>query len=177
MPFVVKEHPLVDILELEMKHYGEQEVLEFLRDNGLEKRVHRFTKSTENAYLAAQALGVELGQIVKSVVLLADKDPVLVLMSGDMNVHTKKLKNILSARSIRIADAETVVKVTGYPVGAVPPIAHRETIPTYIDKSLNRFANIYPAAGTTSTMFSTTFDELSRLAQAKIINVAQSKKQ
>jgi len=159
-----------------MKQYGEQEVGEFLLANGMENRIHSFTDSTENAYLAAQALGVELGQIVKSVILLADKDPVLVLMSGDMNVHTKKLKNVLGARKVRIADAETVLQVTGYPVGAVPPIAHRETIPTYLDESLNRYSNIYPAAGTTSTMFSTTFDELMKLTQAKIIDVAQPKK-
>jgi Cys-tRNA(Pro) deacylase len=141
----------------------------------MEKRIHSFTESTENAYLAAQALAVELGQIVKSVVLLADKKPVLVLISGDMNVHTKKLKNVLGARKVRIADAETVLKVTGYPVGAVPPVAHRDTVPTYLDDSLNRFSTIYPAAGTTNAMFSTTFVELKKLTQAKIVDVAQPK--
>jgi Cys-tRNA(Pro) deacylase len=160
-----------------MKQLGEQQVRQFLVANGMGKRIHRFTDSTENAYLAAQALAVELGQIVKSVVLLADKEPVLVLISGDMNVHTRKLKNVLGARKIRIADAETVLQVTGYPVGAVPPVAHHDTIPTYLDESLTRFSTIYPAAGTTNTMFSTTFDELMKLTQAKIVDVAQPKKQ
>jgi Cys-tRNA(Pro) deacylase len=159
-----------------MKNFGDQEVRQFLAAHGLEKQIHNFTESTENAYLAAEALGVELGQIVKSVVFLADGKPLLVLMSGDMNVDTKKLKKLLGVRKVRIADGKTVVAVTGYPVGAVPPMAHRQSIPTYLDESLRRFLNIYPAAGTTQNMFRTTFDELSGLTAAELIDVAAPKK-
>ena len=119
-----------------MKKFGDQEVRQFLTSHGLETQIHSFTESTENAYLAAEALGVELGQIVKSVVFVADGKPVLVLMSGDMNVDTKKLKNLLGVRKARIADAETVAAVTGYPVGAVPPVAHRQNISAYLDLKL-----------------------------------------
>jgi Cys-tRNA(Pro) deacylase len=159
-----------------MKHFGDEEVRQFLTFHGLERQIHSFAESTENAHLAAEALGVELGQIVKSVVFLADGKPVLVLISGDMNVHTKKLKTLLGVRKVRIADAETVVTVTGYPVGAVPPVAHRQKIPTYLDVSLKRFMKIYPAAGTTQNMFGTTFDELLRLTTAEVIDVAAPKK-
>lgn len=159
-----------------MKLFGDEEVRQFLAARGLEKQIHSFTETTENAYLAAGALGVELGQIVKSVVFLADGEPVLVLMSGDMNVDTKKLKNLLGVRKARIADAETVVKVTGYPVGAVPPVAHRQKISAYLDESLRRYPEIYPAAGTTRNMFCTTFDELLRLTAAEIIDAAAPKK-
>ena len=159
-----------------MKLFGDEEVKQFLTSHGLEKQIHSFTNSTENAYLAAEALGVELGQIVKSVVFLADGKPVLVLMSGDMNVDTKRLKNLLGARKVRIADAETVRTITGYSVGAVPPVAHRQPIPTYLDESLKRFSAIYPAAGTTQNMFTTTFDELLRLAAAEVVDLAAPKK-
>ncbi|MGW8223426.1 MAG: YbaK/EbsC family protein [Syntrophobacteria bacterium] len=159
-----------------MDQFGVAEVRQFLTTHGLEARIHTFAESTENAYLAAQALGVELGQIVKSVIFLADGEPVLVLMSGDMNVDTNKLKKLLSVKKVKMADAETVLKVTGYPVGAVPPLAHRQAIDTYLDESLNRFAKIYPAGGTTSNMFATTFEELFSLSKAKVINVAKAKK-
>ena len=159
-----------------MKNFGDEEVRQFLTSHGLETQIHSFTESTENAYLAAEALGVELGQIVKSIVFLVDAKPVLVLMSGDMNVHTKKLKNLLGVRKVRIADAETVEAITGYPVGAVPPVAHRQRIPTYLDESLKRFSKIYPAGGTTQNMFSTTFDELLRLTAAEVVDVAAPKK-
>ena len=159
-----------------MKKFGDEEVRQFLTSHGLETQIHSFTESTENAYLAAEALGVELGQIVKSIVFLVDARPVLVLISGDMNVHTKKLKNLLGVRKVRIADAETVEAITGYPVGAVPPVAHRQRIPTYLDESLKRFSKIYPAGGTTQNMFSTTFDELLRLTTAEVVAVAAPKK-
>ena len=159
-----------------MKNFGDEEVRQFLTSHGLETQIHSFAESTENAYLAAEALGVELGQIVKSIVFLVDAKPVLVLMSGDMNVHTKKLKNLLGVRKVRIADAETVEAITGYPVGAVPPVAHRQRIPTYLDESLKRFSKIYPAGGTTQNMFSTTFDELLRLTTAEVVAVAAPKK-
>jgi Cys-tRNA(Pro) deacylase len=163
-------------VEWEMKNFGDEEVRQFLTSHGLETQIHSFTESTENAYLAAEALGVELGQIVKSIVFLVDAKPVLVLMSGDMNVHTKKLKNLLGVRKVRIADAENVEAITGYPVGAVPPVAHRQRIPTYLDESLKRFSKIYPAGGTTQNMFSTTFDELLRLTTAELVDVAAPKK-
>jgi Cys-tRNA(Pro) deacylase len=163
-------------VEWEMKNFGDEEVRQFLTSHGLETQIHSFTESTENAYLAAEALGVELGQIVKSIVFLVDAKPVLVLMSGDMNVHTKKLKNLLGVRKVRIADAENVEAITGYPVGAVPPVAHRQRIPTYLDESLKRFSKIYPAGGTTQNMFSTTFDELLKLTAAEVVAVAAPKK-
>jgi prolyl-tRNA editing enzyme YbaK/EbsC (Cys-tRNA(Pro) deacylase) len=93
-----------------------------------------------------------------------------------MNVDTNKLKKLLSVKTVKMADPETVLKVTGYPVGAVPPVAHRQAIDTYLDKSLNRFAKIYPAGGTTSNMFVTAFEELLSLSKAQLINVAQAKK-
>ena len=159
-----------------MKVFGVGEVRDFLGAHGLETEIHSFAESTENAFLAAQALGVELGQIVKSVIFLADGKPVLVLMSGDMNSDTKKLKKLIGAKKIRIADAETVLAVTGYPVGAVPPMAHRQAMPTYIDESLARFPQIYPAGGATNNMFATTFDQLLQLTEAQIISVAKPKK-
>ena len=159
-----------------MAKFGEEEVRQFLNSHGVETMIQSFTDSTENAYLAAQALGVEIGQIVKSVLFLADGEAVLVLMSGDMNVNTKKLKKLLGVKKIRIADAETVVAVTGYPVGAVPPVAHRQTMRTYLDESLKRFSTIYPAAGTTKNMFSTNFDELLQLTAAQTVEVSAPKK-
>ncbi len=159
-----------------MEPFGEAEVSSFLAAHGLENQIHSFTESTENAFLAAQALGVEVGQIVKSVMFLADGKPVLVLMSGDMNVDNKKLKRLMEVRKVRIADAETVLAVSGYQVGAVPPVAHRQAMSIYLDESLKRFSQIYPAAGTTSNMFATTFEELLILTKAKVVTVSIPKK-
>jgi Cys-tRNA(Pro) deacylase len=159
-----------------METFGEEQVRQFFSSLGLEKRIESFAESTENSFLAAQALGVQQGQIVKSVLFLADEQPVLVLMSGDMNVHSKKLKRVVGARKVKIADPDTVVAVTGYGVGGVPPVAHRRPITTFIDSSLKRFPEIYPAAGTANNMFPTTFDELLRLTTAHVVDVSMPKK-
>lgn len=159
-----------------MEPFGEEQVREFFTARGLETEIHTFADSTENAFLAAQALGVQQGQIVKSVIFLADAKPVLVLMSGDMNVHTTKLKKLLKARKVKIAASETVLAVSGYPVGAVPPVAHRKKMATYLDESLRRFDRIYPAAGGLNNMFPTTFEELQGLTGAQIVNVGAPKK-
>ncbi|MFP3870003.1 MAG: YbaK/EbsC family protein [Syntrophobacteria bacterium] len=160
-----------------MEALGEIQIREFLAAHGLKRRIRTFAESTRNAALAAQALGVDRGQIVKSLLFLADDQPVLILMSGDMNVHTKKLKQHLRVRKLKIADAETVFKVTGYPVGGVPPVAHRQPIPTALDVSLQRFSKIYPAAGSSNSMFCSTFAELLQLAGAEIIDVAAPRKE
>jgi prolyl-tRNA editing enzyme YbaK/EbsC (Cys-tRNA(Pro) deacylase) len=159
-----------------MEILGEMHVRQFFSSLGLEKRIESFAESTENSFLAAQALGVEQGQIVKSVLFLADEQPVLVLMSGDMNVHNKKLKSLLRVRKVKIADPDTVVAVTGFAVGGVPPVAHLQPVPTFIDGSLSRFAEIYPAAGTANNMFRTTFEELAQLTKARMVDVAMPKK-
>lgn len=159
-----------------MEIFGEMQVRQFLSSRGLDKRIESFAESTENSFLAAQALGVEQGQIVKSVLFLADEQPVLILLSGDMNVHNKKLKNFLGVRKVKIAEPDAVVAVTGFAVGGVPPVAHRQPVTTFIDASLRRFAEIYPAAGAANNMFRTTFEELAHLAQAKMVDVAMPKK-
>jgi Cys-tRNA(Pro) deacylase len=159
-----------------MATFGEEQVRQFFFSMGLDKRIESFAESTENSFRAAQALGVQQGQIVKSVLFLADEQPVLVLMSGDMNVHSKKLKNLMGVRKVKIADPETVVAVTGYGVGGVPPVAHRQPIATFIDASLKRFAQIYPAAGTANNMFPTTFEELLRVTKARVVDVSMPKK-
>jgi Cys-tRNA(Pro) deacylase len=159
-----------------MEIFGETHVRRFFSSLGLDKRIESFAESTENSSLAAQALGVEQGQIVKSVLFLADGQPVLVLMSGDMNVHNKKLKSFLGVRKVKIADPDTVVAVTGFAVGGVPPVGHRQPLPTFIDASLRRFAEIYPAAGTANNMFPTTFDELAQISKAQMVDVATPKK-
>ncbi|MBW1981576.1 MAG: YbaK/EbsC family protein [Deltaproteobacteria bacterium] len=159
-----------------MHVFTAEEVRRFFFDQGIDKEIHTFEESTENAYLAARALGVQLGQIVKSILFLADGEPVLILMSGDMNVHNKKLKKLLGARKVKIADSQTVLAATGYEVGGVPPVAHRQKIPVYLDKSLERFSEIYPAAGAANNMFATTFQELAGLTGAEIVEVATPKK-
>jgi Cys-tRNA(Pro) deacylase len=142
---------------------GERDVMEFFVTAGVDKPIHRFGASTHNSELAARSLGVALGQIAKTILLMVDASPLVVVVSGDRRVDTKKVRALGHGKKVRLAGPEDVVAHTGFAVGAVSPVALPPGIPVYIDRSLRRFRAVYPAAGETNNMFATTPDELAAL--------------
>jgi Cys-tRNA(Pro) deacylase len=148
-------------------------VREFLAARGVPGEIRSFDDSTHNAALAARELGVELGQIANTILLLADGSPLLVVISGDRRVDLKKVKALLNARKVRLAGPEVVERHTGFAVGAVSPVALPAGLPVYLDSSLRRYAVIFPAAGETNNMFRTTPDELLSLSGAVEADLAR----
>jgi prolyl-tRNA editing enzyme YbaK/EbsC (Cys-tRNA(Pro) deacylase) len=118
-------------------------------------KVRTFDEPTSTAPEAAAAIGCELGAIVKSLCFLVDDTPVLVLAAGDRRVDSKALRQIygVSKRKVKIADPETVQRVTGFAIGGVPPLGHPQPLTTLIDRSLSRYGTVYAAAGTSNTIF------------------------
>jgi prolyl-tRNA editing enzyme YbaK/EbsC (Cys-tRNA(Pro) deacylase) len=121
-------------------------VRERLAERGLAITVTRLSDSARTAALAAAALKVEVGQIVKSLVFLRDDDPVLVLCAGDRRVDADRL-------ALVPAPADRVRAVTGFSIGGVPPLGHDVDLPTTIDASLRRFHTVWAAAGTPHDVF------------------------
>jgi prolyl-tRNA editing enzyme YbaK/EbsC (Cys-tRNA(Pro) deacylase) len=117
-----------------------------MQERGLPVEVTTLSDSARTAALAAAALEVEVGQIVKSLVFLRDGKPVMVLCAGDRRVDVERLR-------LTPAPAEEVRKVTGFSIGGVPPLGHEEELPTVIDKSLQRFEVVWAAAGTPHDVF------------------------
>jgi Cys-tRNA(Pro) deacylase len=145
---------------------GEREVREFFEAAGVAKELHRFAMSTHNSELAARSLGVEIGQIAKTILLMVDATPLVVVVSGDRRVDMKKVRALGHGKRVRLAGPGDVVAHTGFAVGAVAPVALPAGIPLYLDRSLRRFDVIYPAGGETNNMFATTPDELAALTGA-----------
>lgn len=119
---------------------------ERLRNRGLEIEVKTLSDSARTAPLAAAAVGVDVGQIVKSLVFLRDDVPVLVLCAGDRRVDAERL-------GLKPAPAEQVREVTGFSIGGVPPLGHDTELETIIDESLRRFSVVWAAAGTPHAVF------------------------
>lgn len=136
-------------------------------------KVIEFQTSTKTSDLAAQSLGVEVGQIAKTLVFLADETPLLVVTCGDLRVDQKKLKLATGARKLKFADPETVLNVTGYPVGGVCPLALATTPDIYLDKSLERFDVVYAAAGTPFSALPITLDQLQMITKGSIVELSQ----
>jgi Cys-tRNA(Pro) deacylase len=130
-----------------------EKVRRFLREHGIQIEVRELAESTKTAPMAAKAVGAPLGSIVKSLLFLADGRPILVLVAGDRRADLQRIAELTEAQKVRIADAETVRHVTGYAIGGVPPVGHKEPLPTLVDDSLLRYDLVYAAAGAPNAIF------------------------
>ena len=97
--------------------------------------VRRFPEGTKTAPDAARAIGCEVGQIVKSLVFVADGEPVLALTSGANRVDVGRLATLAGASAARRADPEEARAATGFAVGGTPPFGHPEPIRTFLDRT------------------------------------------
>jgi prolyl-tRNA editing enzyme YbaK/EbsC (Cys-tRNA(Pro) deacylase) len=134
-------------------------------------RVVVLPDSVHTAALAAKALGCEVGAIANSLVFDADGSPVLILTSGAHRVDTGKVAAALGIKKLGRADADFVRKHTGHSIGGVSPIDHPAPVPTYLDRELRRYDEIWAAAGHPSAVFNTTYAELMSLTDAHEIEV------
>jgi len=150
---------------------GPERVQAVLEAAGLATEVVRLSDSARTAQLAAEAIGTELGSIVKSLVFLADGEPVLVLVAGDRRAAPAKLKALLQARRVMIADAERVKSETGFSIGGVPPIGHLRPLATWIDQSLGRFETVYAAAGHPHAVFPVSYEALVQLTNGQVADI------
>ena len=130
-----------------------ERVRAFLTDRGLEQGLVSFDdRSTKTCELAAAAVDCEVGQIVKSLVFVADSRPVLALVAGDRRGDTAAIAALTGASTVRFADAETVRSATGYAIGGVSPYDLPDGLVILLDDSLQRFDTVYTAAGTPASM-------------------------
>ena len=153
---------------------GTMRVQVALEANGLDIKIVKLRDSARTAQQAADALGTALGSIVKSLLFLADGEPVLVLVAGDRRADPTKLKKLLGARRVMIADAERVRSETGFSIGGVPPIGHLQPLPTWIDSSLGRFKTVYAAAGHPRAVFPIAFEALVHITDGYVANVTDT---
>ena len=132
-----------------------------------------FDEPTATSQQAADAIGCELGQIVKSLAFVVDGTPVLVLASGDQRVDDRKLATLYTVgrKKVKTATPAQCVEIYGYVPGGVPPVAHRQTLPTYIDDSLRRYETVYAAAVAHNAIFPLAFDDLVKITDGTVMDV------
>ena len=126
---------------------------------------------TSTSVLAAEALGTTVGAIVKSILLLSDGKPVLVLAPGDRRVSKDRLCELTGSMMVRLAKPDEVLAITGYQVGGVPPLAHGSVLPILMDRRLLDQGVVYAAAGASNAIFAVEPDLLRRITAAKVVDV------
>jgi prolyl-tRNA editing enzyme YbaK/EbsC (Cys-tRNA(Pro) deacylase) len=139
---------------------------QLLHDRGIDVAVRMLPDSARTAPEAARAIGVEVGQIVKSLVFLRDDQPVLVLCAGDRRVHAERL-GLVAAR------ANQVRELTGFAIGGIPPLGHAQPLSTLIDASFRRFDVVWAAAGHPHAVFPIAVAQLiAALPEAQLTDVS-----
>jgi prolyl-tRNA editing enzyme YbaK/EbsC (Cys-tRNA(Pro) deacylase) len=129
-------------------------VVEAAQARGLAIEPRSFPEGTKTAADAAAAIGVEVGQIVKSLVFLVDGVPTMALVAGDNQLDEAKLAAAAGGAEVARPDGDTVRKVTGFPIGGVPPLGH--DLPIHVDEDLLRYDEVWAAAGTWTDVFAIT---------------------
>lgn len=159
---VVGQEPVLDPVE---------RVRCFLRLTGGPEAIIRPGASTRTVPEAAAALGVEVGQIAKSLLFVAERRPVLVVTSGDRRVDQALLGRAVGAERLSLADPRTVEEVTGFTVGGVAPVGHLRPAQVLLDVSMQRFPVVYAAAGTPDSVLPLSFADLVRLSGGEAADV------
>ena len=146
-------------------------VRQALAAHGLDMAVRELPQSTRTAPQAAAAIGCELGAIVKSLLFLADGRPVLVLVAGDRRADPIRLRAVLGAGQVAMANADRVRAETGFTIGGVPPVGHTQPLKVYIDRSLSRFDVVWAAAGGPSAVFPIQYAMLVQITEGDVADV------
>jgi prolyl-tRNA editing enzyme YbaK/EbsC (Cys-tRNA(Pro) deacylase) len=146
-----------------------------LKNLGLDIQVQIMADSTRTAPEAAAAIGTELGTIIKSLCFMVNGEPVVILASGDKRVDDRKVAAMygVGRKKVKIADAETTIRETGYAPGGVPPVGHIKELPILIDEMLGRFEIVYGAAGSPYAIFPIPYDTLIEVTGGKVVDVAK----
>lgn len=147
-------------------------VQQALQALGFTLQVMELPASTRTAMEAASSVGVEVGQIVKSLIFRAKRSdrPILVIASGSNRVNEKAIETLIG-EPLGKADADFVRQKTGFVIGGVPPLGHTQKIETYIDQDLYKFAEIWAAAGTPNAVFRLIPADLERMTGGKVVKI------
>ena len=145
-------------------HPNVSRVVSAAKERGLDIVTKRFPEGTKTAADAAAAIGVTVGQIVKSLVFGVDGEIVMALVSGSNQLDEKKLALAAGGAKCARVDADAVREATGYPIGGVPPFGHSTQLRVFVDPDLLQYDEVWAAAGTWNDNFGAAPADIVRVA-------------
>ena len=155
-------------------HPNTLRVIEAAREAGLEITTRRFPEGTKTAADAAAAIGVTVGQIVKSLVFGVDNEIVMALVSGSNQLDEKKLAAAAGGARCSRVDADAVRAATGYPIGGVPPFGHSTQLRVFVDPDLLQYDEVWAAAGTWNDNFGANPNDIVRVAGGVVTDLKRA---
>tara|TARA_B100000315_G_C14377022_1_gene495683 strand:- start:266 stop:745 length:480 start_codon:yes stop_codon:yes gene_type:complete len=148
-------------------------VQEFITQFDSKLKILTLDATARTAKDAAEALGCEVGAIVKSLVFRADDIFLICLVAGDKRCSLNKLKKIIDKKDVCMANADEVKSNTGFSIGGVAPIAHLKKMNILIDQSLGRFESVFAAAGHPNSIFKIKYDQLVQMSKGEVKDIVE----
>lgn len=139
---------------------------------GLDIEARSFPDGTKTAADAARAIGVHVGQIVKSLVFSVDGTPTMALVPGDRRLDEAKLAAASGGLRVARMDAPAVREATGFSIGGVPPVGH--SLPVYVDTCIGAYDQVWAAAGTGTHVFAISPSDLVRVTHGEFCDLSRS---
>ncbi len=155
-------------------HPNVSRVVSAAKERGLEINTKRFPEGTKTAADAAAAIGVTVGQIVKSLVFGVDGEVVMALVSGSNQLDEKKLALAAGGAKCARVDADAVREATGYPIGGVPPFGHTTQLRVFVDPDLLQYDEVWAAAGTWNDNFGAAPADIVRVAVGVVTDLKRA---
>ena len=144
------------------------------KERGLDISTRRFPEGTKTAADAAAAIGVTVGQIVKSLVFGVDNEIVMALVSGSNQLDEKKLAAAAGGAKCKRVDADAVRAATGFPIGGVPPFGHSTQLRVFVDPDLLQYDEVWAAAGTWNDNFGASPADIVRVAGGVVTDLKRA---
>ena len=148
-------------------------VEKFLKNFDQNLNVMLLDTSARTALEAASSLKCDVGAIIKSLLFKTENTFTLCLVAGDKKASLNKIKKTLEIKDASMASADQVKDITGFTIGGVSPVAHLNKVDIFIDKSLERFVNLYAAAGHPNCVFKINFNDLQKITNGLIKEISE----
>ena len=146
---------------------------EILRDFDKNLEIILLDSSARTALEAASSLNCQVGAIIKSLLFKTENTFILCLVAGDRKASLNKIKKMLNIKDTSMASAAEVKNVTGFTIGGVSPVGHLNKVNIYIDNSLERFDNLYAAAGHPNCVFKINFNSLQKITNGLVKEIVE----
>jgi|TARA_B100000029_G_scaffold144860_1_gene140110 Cys-tRNA(Pro) deacylase len=151
---------------------GVKEVKSYINKNGINAEIIMFeAEQAKTSASAAEHLGCEVAQIAKSIVLKAE-NPILVIISGDVRVDLKKLSEVIEEKA-KLASPEYVLEEVGFIIGGVPPMGFDKPVRILMDKSVERFTEVFSSGGSRESILRISVDELKNATKCELVDVSK----
>jgi len=152
---------------------GVDELQAFMQEHNIPGEILHLSVPTPTVETAAQAVGTTVDQIIKSILFIVDDQPVLAIACGLPSINRRAIADVyeVGKKRIKLAAPETVLDISGYEVGAMPPFGHRQPLTTLIDRRVLEFTDAYAGGGAENAIVHLHPQDILRVTGAQVLDL------